>query len=110
MSTPRLAAILHGARWPAWDAGAAWRERLSRALQREVEIVLARDEPSAPRGAAACIMQGLGRTLAPHVIVADVHAEPDDETLRRLVADLDAATLVAPVAPTLPASPSPSRR
>ncbi len=96
MSTPRLAAILHGARWPAWDAGAVWRERLSRALQREVEIVLARDEPSAPRGAAACIMQGLGRTLAPHVIVADVHAEPDDETIRRLVADLDTATLVAP--------------
>ncbi|AMY11759.1 N-acetylglucosaminyl-diphospho-decaprenol L-rhamnosyltransferase [Luteitalea pratensis] len=96
MTTPRLAAIVHGARWPAWDAGAAWRERLSRALQREVEIVLARDEVTAPRGAAACIMQGLGRTLAPHVIVADVHATPDDDALRAIVAALDTAMLVLP--------------
>ena len=79
MSPPRLAAIVHGARWPAWDAGATWRERLSRALQVEVEIILARVEPSAPRGAATAIAQGLGRTLAPHVLVIDVHAEPDDE-------------------------------
>jgi GT2 family glycosyltransferase/glycosyltransferase involved in cell wall biosynthesis len=96
VTTPRLAAIVHGARWPAWDAGAAWRERLSRALRRDVEIVLARDEISAPRGAAACIMQGLARTLAPHVIVADVHATPDDETIRAIVAALDTAALVWP--------------
>ena len=96
MTAPRLAAILHGARWPAGDAGAAWRERLSRALQREVEIVLARDEASSPRGAAACIMQGIARTLAPHVIVADIHATPDDHTLRTLVQGLGSAALVVP--------------
>jgi GT2 family glycosyltransferase/glycosyltransferase involved in cell wall biosynthesis len=106
VSTPRLAAIVHGARWPAWDAGATWRDRLSRALQREVEIVLSRVETSAPRGAAAAIVQGLGRTLAPHVLVIDVHAEPDDETLRVIVAALDTAALVAPSA--LAAAPSDS--
>ncbi len=89
MSPPRIAAVLHGARWPAGDAGAAWRERLARALQREVEIVLARDEPGAPRGAAACISEALGRTLAPVVLVCDVHASPEDETVRQL---LDAVT------------------
>lgn len=96
MSAPRLAAILHGARWPSGDAGATWRERLSRALQREVEIVLARDEASAPRGAAACVMRGLARTMASHVIVADVHATPDDETIRTLIQALDGAALVVP--------------
>jgi GT2 family glycosyltransferase/glycosyltransferase involved in cell wall biosynthesis len=96
VSSSRLAAIVHGARWPAWDAGATWRERLSRALQREVEIVLSRVEPSAPRGAAAAIAQGLGRTLAPHALVIDVHAEPDDATIRLLVTELESAALVAP--------------
>ena len=47
-----------------------WTEALSRALQREVEIVLARVEPSAPTGAAAAIAQGLGRTLAPRLAAA----------------------------------------
>ncbi|HTV02003.1 MAG TPA: hypothetical protein VMF13_15755, partial [Luteitalea sp.] len=99
MSAPRLAAVLHGARWPTDDAGAAWRQRLSRALQREVDIVLARDEPGSPRGAAACIADALGRTMAPHVLVADVHATPDDETLQTLVAALTDAALVVPTAP-----------
>ncbi len=96
MIGPRLAAILHGARWPVVDAGAAWHARLSRALQGDVEIVLARDEPSAPRGAAACVMQAVGRTLAPQVVVADVHAVPDDATLRSLVQALDRAALALP--------------
>jgi GT2 family glycosyltransferase/glycosyltransferase involved in cell wall biosynthesis len=100
VSAPRVAAILHGARWPSDDPGARWRERLSRALHREVEIVLARDEPSAPRGEAACIADALGRTLAPHILVADVHAAPDDEMLRALVdAVADAALVVPTVAP-----------
>ena len=96
MSKPRLAAIIHGARWPAGDAGAAWRQRLSRALQRDVEIVLARDEVTAPRGAAARIMQGLGRTTAADVLVADVHATPGDDVLRAIVAALETARLVLP--------------
>lgn len=96
MNTPRLAAIIHGVRWPAGDAGATWRDRLSRALQREVEIVLARVESTAPCGAATAIARGLGRTLAPHVLVLDVHAEPDDATLRLLMGSLDAAALVVP--------------
>ena len=99
MSTPRLAVILHGARWPSDDAGAAWRERLSRALHREVEIVLARDEPSAPRGEAACIADGIGRTMAPHILVADVHAAPDDETLQTLVDAVASSALVVPTGP-----------
>ena len=53
MNGPRLAAIVHGARWPLGDAGAQWRDRLARALHREVEIVLARDEVASPRGAAS---------------------------------------------------------
>ncbi len=94
--TARLAAILHGARWPSSDAGALWRDRLSRALRCEVEIVLARDESSAPRGAASCIADALARTSAPLVLVADVYADPEDDTLRALVGGLDDAALVAP--------------
>ena len=89
MTPPRVAAILHGARWPATDAGAAWRDRLSRATGREVEIVIARDETGRPRGAAACIAQALGRTLADRVLVCDVHALPDDEIVRRLLEAID---------------------
>ncbi len=104
MTAPRLAAILHGARWPAGDAGAEWRDRLSRALGREVEIVLARDEPGAARGAAACIMHALGRTLAPRILVCDVHARPDDEMLRALVEATgpEDVPLALPGAPTEP--------
>ena len=100
MSAARLAAIVHGARWPSGEAAAAWRDRLSRATRREVEIVLARDEPGAPRGAAACIAQALGRTLAPCVLVADVHAVPDDDTLRALIAAIESDERVALALPT----------
>lgn len=103
MTVPRLAAIVHGARWPQWDAGAAWRDRLNHALQRDVEVILARVEPTAPSGAAAAIARGLGQTMAPHLLIVDVHAEPDDDTIRRLIAALESAALVLPAASETPA-------
>jgi len=59
---PQLAAVLHGAHWPSGDPGAEWRDRLSRVTGREVDVVLARDEPTAPRGFAACLAEALART------------------------------------------------
>lgn len=85
MSAPQLAAILHGARWPSGDPAAAWRDRLGRLTSGDIEVVIARDEPSAPRGAAACLGEALGRTRAPQVIVVDVHADPSDEMLQSLL-------------------------
>jgi len=96
VSAPDLAAIIHGAHWPAADAGTAWRTRLARGLHRDVDIVLARDEMSAPRGAAVTIAAGLARTTAAHVLVVDVHAVPNDETLRQAVAALESADMAVP--------------
>jgi len=86
VSVPSLAAILHGAHWPSGDAGAEWRDRLSRVTGREVDIVLARDELTAPRGFAACLAQALARTMSPQVLVVDVHARPSDQTILALLA------------------------
>ena len=95
MSLPQVAVILHGARWPASDPGGAWRERLSRVTGRVCDVVLARDELTAPRGAARLLADAVGRTLAPRVLVAEVTATPDDETVRAL---LDALTTAPGVA------------
>ena len=90
MNVPRLAVILHGAHWPAGDPGSTWRDRLSRVTGRVVDVVLARDEPTRPQGAGRVLADAVGRTLAPHVLVAEVTATPDDETVRALLAALDA--------------------
>lgn len=102
MSTPRVAAILHGARWPAGDVETAWRARLAGALGHDVPVAAARESQSAPRGAAALIAAALAQVDAAQVLVVDVNTSPDDDTLRRLVGALDTHGLAvrhdAPVA------------
>lgn len=88
MNVPRIAVILHGAQWPAGDPGSTWRERLSRLTGRVVDVVLARDEPTRPQGAARLLSDAFGRTLAPQVLVAEVTATPDDDTVRALLGAL----------------------
>ncbi|BCS34729.1 hypothetical protein TBR22_A39550 [Luteitalea sp. TBR-22] len=85
MTERRLAAIVHGARWPEGDAEAAWRDRLARAFGHPVEVIVAREDHASPRGAAALIHAALGRAVAAQVLVLDVHAQPSDATLRALV-------------------------
>lgn len=106
MTAPRLAVILHGARWPPGEAAARWRDRVARASGHEPDVVLARDEPSSPRGAAACIADALERTRAPHVLVCDVFADPADEVVRALVDGLDSAALVVPACAAAAATPA----
>ncbi|MGI8673621.1 MAG: glycosyltransferase, partial [Luteitalea sp.] len=109
MRVPQLAAVLHGAHWPSGDPGAEWRDRLSRVTGREVDVVLARDEPTAPRGFAACLAEALARTMAPQVLVVDVHARPSDQViLALLTATADDDVALARPAPAA-ATPGPER-
>lgn len=106
MNLPRIAVILHGAQWPAGDAGGAWRARLSRLTGRVVDVVLARDEPTRPRGAGRVLSDAFGRTLAPQVLVAEVTAAPDDDAVRALLDALAATPTPAMVTVGPPPPPA----
>ena len=108
MSAQRLAAIVHGARWPAGDVEATWRSRLAGALGADVPVVVARDVLASPRGAAAVIAEALARIDAAHVLVLDVHSQPDAHVLRRLVEALEEHPLA--VAQAAPVAPEPGGR
>ena len=73
---PGIAVVLHGAHWPAGDP-AARGANASHRDRRVVDVVLARDEPTRPQGAARVLADALGRTLG-HRARRRQHAPYDD--------------------------------
>ncbi len=82
MTRGSVALVVHGVRWPDGQRTAtALRDRLAGASGTTVDVVVARDEPSRPRGGAACINDAVRQTTADVIVVAASSAPCQDRWL-----------------------------
>ncbi len=89
MTRPRIALIVHGAVWPDPSRPATLRDRVTRLAGSTPDVVVARDEPARPRGAAACVNEAMTRVQAEVVLVVDAAAPCSDEDLDRVLAAVE---------------------
>ncbi len=110
MSRRAIALVVHGAHWLDAQRAAHLRDQLARVASAAVDVVVARDEPSRPRRAAACLTAALHQTEADLIVVADSISACQDEWLRALLAGVDDQGLAlawlasSPRLPQLPTS------
>lgn len=96
MMPPTVAVVVHGARWPDPDRAAAVRDQMSRVTGQAVPVVIARDEESRPRGAAACINDAVAQTTAEVVVIVDATSVADDGTIAAMIGALGALAWIGP--------------
>src|SRR5690606_23980514 len=89
VTRPRIALIVHGAVWPDPSRPATLRDRVTRLARSTPDVVVARDEPARPRGAAACVNEAMTRVQAEVVLVVDAAAPCSDEDLDRVLAAVE---------------------
>lgn len=89
MSRPPVALIVHGAVWPDPARPATLRDRVRQLTGAAVDVVVARDEPARPRGAAACLNEAMSRVEADTVLMVDAVAPCTDADLDRVLAAID---------------------
>ena len=85
MTRPSLALVVHGAHWPDAHRATTVRDQWSRVAGTSPDVVVARDEPTRPRGAAACIDEAVRHTSADIVIVCDSTSSYEDAVLGALL-------------------------
>lgn len=88
MTRPSVALVVHGARWPDGQRAATLRERLASVSGTVIDVVVARDEPVRPRGAAACINDAVRQTTADVIVMAASIAQCDGRWLGDLLAQV----------------------
>lgn len=86
MTPASITLVVHGAHWPDAHRATALRDQWARIAGTAPEVVVARDEPTRPRGAAACINEAVRQTSADIVVVADSASSWDDAVLESLLA------------------------
>lgn len=86
MTRTSIALVVHGAHWPDAHRATALRDQWARIAGSAPEVVVARDELTRPRGAAACINDAVHQTSADVLIVADSAGSWDDAVLDALLA------------------------
>jgi GT2 family glycosyltransferase/glycosyltransferase involved in cell wall biosynthesis len=84
VTRPSVALVVHGAYWPDSNRATALRDQWARISGTTPDVIVTRDEPSRPRGAAACIIDAVQRTSADVVVAADSSSSLDDAVLGTL--------------------------